>query len=75
MDFSLDADEVRVLGSLLEKEVTTPEYYPLSLIAIANDRSGRPRQPELVVGAGERLTPLRRLRFDPTRGCGRRCPG
>ena len=27
------------------------------------------------VGAGERLTPLRRLRFDPTRGCGRRRPG
>jgi uncharacterized protein YceH (UPF0502 family) len=36
MDFSLDADEVRVLGSLLEKEVTTPEYYPLSLNALLN---------------------------------------
>jgi uncharacterized protein len=36
MDLILDADEVRVLGSLLEKEVTTPEYYPLSLNALLN---------------------------------------
>ncbi len=32
----LDAGEVRVLGSLLEKEVTTPENYPLSLNALVN---------------------------------------
>jgi uncharacterized protein YceH (UPF0502 family) len=25
-----------VLGSLVEKEITTPEYYPLSLNALAN---------------------------------------
>jgi uncharacterized protein YceH (UPF0502 family) len=30
-----DAD-VRVLGSLIEKEQTTPEYYPLSLNALVN---------------------------------------
>jgi uncharacterized protein len=36
MDLSLDGDEVRVLGALLEKEVTTPEYYPLSLNALLN---------------------------------------
>ncbi len=36
MDLSLDAEEVRVLGSLLEKEITTPEYYPLSLNALLN---------------------------------------
>src|SRR6202162_1864763 len=28
--------ETRVLGSLLEKELTTPEYYPLSLNALVN---------------------------------------
>ena len=28
--------EVRVLGSLIEKERTTPEYYPLSLNALTN---------------------------------------
>jgi uncharacterized protein len=36
MDLSLDPAEVRVLGSLLEKEITTPEYYPLSLNALLN---------------------------------------
>src|SRR5580693_4553000 len=36
MDLHLDAAAVRVLGSLLEKEVTTPEYYPLSLNALVN---------------------------------------
>jgi uncharacterized protein YceH (UPF0502 family) len=32
----LDEVEVRVLGALLEKEITTPEYYPLSLNALMN---------------------------------------
>lgn len=32
----LEASEVRVLGALLEKEITTPDYYPLSLNALVN---------------------------------------
>lgn len=36
MDWQLDAAEARVLGSLLEKEIATPEYYPLSLNALVN---------------------------------------
>jgi uncharacterized protein len=36
MDWQLDAGEARVLGSLLEKEIATPEYYPLSLNALVN---------------------------------------
>src|SRR5687768_10728809 len=28
--------EVRVLGSLIEKEITTPDYYPLSLNGLTN---------------------------------------
>ena len=32
----LSAVEARVLGSLVEKELTTPEYYPLSLNALVN---------------------------------------
>ena len=36
MDCQLDAAELRVLGSLLEKESATPEYYPLSLNALVN---------------------------------------
>ena len=34
--FHLTAAESRVLGALVEKEVTTPEYYPLSLNALVN---------------------------------------
>lgn len=36
MDWQLEATEARVLGSLLEKEITTPDYYPLSLNALVN---------------------------------------
>ena len=36
MDSPLDPVEVRVLGALLEKEITTPDYYPLSLNALVN---------------------------------------
>jgi uncharacterized protein len=32
----LDATEVRVLGSLIEKQITTPDYYPLTLNALVN---------------------------------------
>ena len=34
MNAPLTDVEVRILGALLEKEVTTPEYYPLSLNAL-----------------------------------------
>src|SRR5580692_5453654 len=37
MDILLSDVETRVLGSLIEKELTTPEYYPLSLNALVND--------------------------------------
>ena len=36
MDWQLDNAELRVLGALLEKEKTTPEYYPMSLNALVN---------------------------------------
>jgi uncharacterized protein YceH (UPF0502 family) len=36
MNYSLSDVEARVLGSLVEKEITTPEYYPLSLNALVN---------------------------------------
>lgn len=32
----LNAAEARVLGSMIEKEITTPDYYPLSLNALMN---------------------------------------
>jgi uncharacterized protein YceH (UPF0502 family) len=36
MNIELSANEARVIGCLLEKEITTPEQYPLSLNALTN---------------------------------------
>jgi uncharacterized protein YceH (UPF0502 family) len=36
MDILLNDREIRVLGSLMEKAMTTPDYYPLSLNALSN---------------------------------------
>lgn len=36
MTFDLDTIEARVLGCLAEKDMATPEYYPLSLNALTN---------------------------------------
>jgi len=36
MDLVLDEKEARVIGCLLEKQLATPEYYPLSLNALTN---------------------------------------
>jgi hypothetical protein len=44
MNDDLNAAEIRVLGSLIEKETTTPEYYPLTLNALVlacNQKSNR----------------------------------
>ena len=39
--------ETRVLGSLIEKDITTPDYYPLSLNALGqclqSEKQSRPR--------------------------------
>lgn len=36
MDILITAIEARVLGALVEKDITTPDYYPLSLNALIN---------------------------------------
>lgn len=36
MAIILNENEVRVLGALIEKDITTPDYYPLSLNALVN---------------------------------------
>ena len=36
MNIVLNAAEARVLGALIEKDITTPDYYPLSLNALIN---------------------------------------
>ena len=58
----LDAIEVRVLGSLIEKQLTTPESYPLTLnalVAAANQKSNR--EPVMELGEGELQRALDRL--------------
>lgn len=63
MDIILSPIEIRVLGSLLEKEFTTPESYPLSLNALTlacNQKTNRDPVMELsentVLDAVESLT-------------------
>ena len=36
MNLNLSTIETRVLGALIEKDITTPDYYPLSLNALVN---------------------------------------
>lgn len=50
----LTAVEARVLGALVEKEITTPDYYPLSLNALVNACNQRSnREPIINVGEDE----------------------
>ncbi len=49
--FLLDADERRVMGVLIEKSLTTPKYYPLTINAIvtgSNQKSNRDPMVEFV---------------------------
>lgn len=36
MDISLNAVELRILGTLIEKQMATPDYYPMTLNALVN---------------------------------------
>ena len=52
--FDLNAVEARILGALIEKDITTPDYYPLSLNALVNacnQRSNREPVMELTEDA------------------------
>jgi uncharacterized protein YceH (UPF0502 family) len=54
VDIILNDAEARVLGALVEKEITTPEYYPLSLNALlhaCNQKSNR--HPVMNLSEGE----------------------
>jgi len=64
MDHVLNDIEVRVLGSLVEKELTTPEYYPLSLNALTNACNQKSnRDPVMNLGEGDVARALDSLRF------------
>ena len=65
MDIVLNEVEVRVLGCLIEKEMTTPEYYPLSLNALTaacNQKSNR--DPVMTLEEEDVVRALNRLRFN-----------
>ena len=58
----LDPVEVRVLGALMEKQLATPEYYPLTLnalVAASNQKSNR--EPVLELTEDELARALNRL--------------
>jgi uncharacterized protein YceH (UPF0502 family) len=64
----LSPTQVRILGALLEKEQTTPAYYPLTvnaLIAACNQKSNRHPVTELTEGQRWSQSISRRLELDP----------
>lgn len=64
MDITLNDNEVRVLGSLIEKELTTPEYYPLSLNSLTNACNQKSnRDPVMTLTEEDVVKALDSLRF------------
>lgn len=64
MDIALNENEVRVLGSLIEKELTTPEYYPLSLNSLTNACNQKSnRDPVMALAEEDVVRALDSLRF------------
>ena len=64
MEIRLNDIEVRVLGSLVEKELTTPEYYPLSLNSLTNACNQKSnRDPVMALTEEEVVRALDSLRF------------
>jgi len=62
MTIVLSASEARVLGALIEKEATTPEYYPLSLNALVNACNQKNnREPVMQLDENEVRQALHRL--------------
>jgi uncharacterized protein len=62
MTLELSEIEVRVLGALVEKENTTPEYYPLSLNALLNACNQKSnREPVMTLGEEAARQALRSL--------------
>jgi uncharacterized protein YceH (UPF0502 family) len=65
MQLNLTALEGRILGALVEKEITTPEYYPLTLNALTaacNQKNNR--EPVLQLSGDEIAKGLASLQYD-----------
>ncbi len=64
MDAIVNEIEARILGCLIEKELTTPEYYPLSLNALTNACNQKSnRDPVMSLEEEEVVRALDALRF------------
>ncbi len=64
MSIQLNSTEARVLGCLVEKELATPDYYPLTLNALVNACNQKSnRDPVMSLGEGEVQEALDSLRF------------
>jgi uncharacterized protein len=74
--FRLTPAEARVLGALMEKEATTPEYYPLSLNALVNACNQRSnREPVMTLDEEEVRQALHGLEDDHLAGRARSADG
>ena len=65
MQLNLTALEARILGALVEKELATPEYYPLTLnalVAACNQKNNR--EPVMQLAADEIAAALGTLQYD-----------
>ena len=63
MDLVINENECRVLGSLVEKQLTTPEYYPLTLNALVNACNQKSnREPVMSLGDMDVLAAIDSLR-------------
>jgi uncharacterized protein YceH (UPF0502 family) len=64
MEFALNPVEARVLGCLIEKELATPEYYPLTLNALTNACNQKSnRDPLMALVDADVVRALDSLRF------------
>jgi len=62
LPYRLNAAQARVLGALMEKEATTPDYYPMSLNALVNACNQRSnREPVMDLEEEDVRTALRNL--------------
>jgi hypothetical protein len=78
MNLPINEIECRILGALIEKELTTPEYYPLTLNALTNACNQKSnRDPVMALEESDIIRGLDRLRskgFARLSGAGGRVP-
>ena len=62
MELNLSSNQIRVLGCLVEKELTTPEYYPLTLSSLTNACNQKSnREPVMALSESEVLDSIKEL--------------